>query len=816
MATQKKTTRKKTSGGKRKTAAQTSAQRQVQAVIMLAVAVLLFCFAIIRGENVWTWLHNVMLGLFSFSAYVLPVVLAFAAIMMAAEKDTGSVTTRAWQCSVLVTLLSSVVYTFVEDASQMGFFSAIKYGYIDGAYNRGGGVLGVLLGWPVEKMFGDIGAKIIFILLLVVFVMLVTGTTIVSVMRAARKPVDKTKETIEHAINQTAERIQYARDHEADIDIDLGEGYATGSRKKSKSKAAAEASEQPAPQPQPAPQSLPVAPTVPPVSAEKLEAFEKAAASMKDNAPAKKTPDVAEEAAEPVDTAIAEKEIAAEIQAQETTEDGSPAYRFPPLSLLEMPVEGDDGNMQESDRLETGNLLVQTLKDFSISTKLSHVTCGPSVTRYELEPSPGVKISRITGLSDDIALRLATTGVRIEAPIPNKAAVGIEVPNRTRRKVGLRSLLDSAEFRGAKGKLTVALGQDIEGRAVLADLAKMPHLLIAGTTGSGKSVCTNSMIQSVLFRSRPDEVKMILIDPKKVEFGVYNGIPHLLVPVVTDPRKAAGALSWAVNEMLKRYQMFAETKARDISDYNEIARRDGKVPPLPLVLIVIDELADLMMAAANEVEDSICRLAQMARAAGMHMVIATQRPSVDVITGLIKANIPSRLALTVASAVDSRTILDASGAEKLLGYGDMLFMPLGQSKPTRVQGCFVTNQEIERVIDFLKNDEKPQEYDQEIIDEIEKQAAAAGKAAGHSDAGEAGDEDTDEALPQAIEIAVEAGQISTSMLQRKMRFGYARAGRIIDQMEQRGIIGPSEGSKPRKVLITRQQWIEMNMNNEAE
>lgn len=489
-------------------------------------------------------------------------------------------------------------------------------------------------------------------------------------------------------------------------------------------------------------------------------------------------------------------------------------YRYPPLTLLDRGASGEDARMQDGDRMATGKLLVNTLKDFGISTELGDITCGPSVTRYELVPSAGVKISRITGLSDDIALRLATTGVRIEAPIPNKAAVGIEVPNKARRTVRLRSLLETSEYRTAKGKLTVALGQDIEGRIVMTDLAKMPHLLIAGTTGSGKSVCTNSMIQSVLFRARPDEVKMILIDPKKVEFGVYNGIPHLLIPVVTDPRKAAAALNWAVTEMLKRYQMFADAKARDIGEYNELARKEGKFPALPLIMIVIDELADLMMAAGNEVEDSICRLAQMARAAGMHMVIATQRPSVDVITGLIKGNIPSRLALTVASGVDSRTILDGVGAEKLLGNGDMLFMPVGQSKPLRVQGCYVSNQEIERVIEFLKNGGQEQEYDQQVIEEIEKAAASAGKSAGRDDDDDV--EEFDEALPQAIEIAVEAGSISTSMLQRKLRFGYARAGRIIDQMEQRGIIGPSEGSKPRKVLITRQQWIEMNMNSDAE
>ena len=457
-----------------------------------------------------------------------------------------------------------------------------------------------------------------------------------------------------------------------------------------------------------------------------------------------------------------------------------------------------------------GELLVSTLRDFGISTRMSAVTHGPAVTRYELEPSAGVKISRITGLSDDIALRLATTGVRIEAPIPNKAAVGIEIPNKSRNTVCLRELLDTPQFAASKGKLTVALGKDIEGGLVLADLAKMPHLLIAGTTGSGKSVCTNSMIQSVLYHARPDEVKMILIDPKQVEFGVYNGIPHLLIPVVTDPRKAAGALGWAVNEMLHRYKLFAENNVRDLTSYNALAQKSETLHPMPLILIVIDELADLMMAAASEVEDSIIRLAQMARAAGMHMVIATQRPSVDVITGLIKANIPSRLALTVASAVDSRTILDAGGAEKLLGYGDMLFMPVGRPKPCRVQGCFVSNREVESVVEFLKSaDRSETDYDQSILDEIDRQAAAAGKTAAKGDDDEGEDGDWDDMLPQAIEAVVEAGMASTSMLQRRLRLGYARAGRIIDQLEQKGIIGPYEGSKPRQVLITRQQWLEM-------
>jgi len=800
MATKKKSNTRKKSGG-RQTAAQTSARRQINAVILLAVAVLVFCLAVFQGENVWTWLHNVLLGLFSFSAYVLPALLAFVSIMLALEKDTSSLTVRVWQSSVFALLLNSTVYTFMVDSATYGFWDAIVACYNDGKVYRGGGALGALLGWPFERLFGDMGAKIILILLTVVFLMLVTGTTILAVIGAMRKPVQKTKETIETAISNTAERIQADRERNADIDIDLGEGYST-KRRPRKSKPAEETDVLPA-----------VIPTEPQPATDKLEAMKRAGAALHED-PIKIQDAEKEEDTPMMSAEEAQKELQDDLKAGE--EIGQEAiYRYPPLTLLDGGSATENARLQEGDRMAVGNLLVNTLKDFGINTELGDITCGPSVTRYELVPSAGVKISRITGLSDDIALRLATTGVRIEAPIPNKAAVGIEVPNKARRTVRLRSLLDTAEYRGAKGRLTVALGQDIEGRTVLTDLAKMPHLLIAGTTGSGKSVCTNSMIQSVLFRSRPDEVKMILIDPKKVEFGVYNGIPHLLIPVVTDPRKASAALSWAVNEMLKRYQMFAESKARDISDYNEMARQEGKFPPLPLILIVIDELADLMMAAGNEVEDSICRLAQMARAAGMHMVIATQRPSVDVITGLIKGNIPSRLALTVASGVDSRTILDGVGAEKLLGNGDMLFMPLGQSKPQRIQGCYVSNQEVERVIEFLKDSDKPQEYDQQVIEEIEKQAAAGGgKNAGRDD-GDDGD-DTDEALPQAIEIAVEAGSISTSMLQRKMRFGYARAGRIIDQMEQRGIVGPSEGSKPRKVLITRQQWIEMNMNNETE
>ena len=809
MATKKKSTTKKSSSSHSSAAKKTesksaeqisqeqkSARRQMRALMLLAVSIVLFCLAVIRGENVWTGLHNLLLGLFSINACIIPVLLAFVAIMLASEKDEAGLSGRIWQCTAFAVMLNSTIFTFVVDAKAYSFSQVMAHCYKEGISYHGSGAIGALFGWPMERLFGDTGAKILLILLSVIFLMLVTGTTLLSLVRAVRKPAQQTRDSIEAAIISSNNRRS---DRRKNIDVEMGEGYERRRKPKVEEVEADEVEEEPEDE------------------IIETESVEKVNAMFDANEALKEEPKVhakVEEDDEVMTAEEAEKELKADLKMADEEPVQETIYHFPPLTLLDRGAAGEDARIQDGDRMATGKLLVNTLKDFGINTELGDVTCGPSVTRYELVPSAGVKISRITGLSDDIALRLATTGVRIEAPIPNKAAVGIEVPNKARRTVRLRSLLDTNEYRTAKGKLTVALGQDIEGRIVMADLAKMPHLLIAGTTGSGKSVCTNSMIQSVLFRARPDEVKMILIDPKKVEFGVYNGIPHLLIPVVTDPRKAAAALGWAVNEMLKRYQMFADAKARDIGDYNELARKNGQFPPLPLIMIVIDELADLMMAAGNEVEDSICRLAQMARAAGMHMVIATQRPSVDVITGLIKGNIPSRLALTVASGVDSRTILDGVGAEKLLGNGDMLFMPVGQSKPLRVQGCYVSNQEVERVIDFLKNGGQEQEYDQQIIEEIEKQAAAGGKSAGRDD--EDGDDEWDEALPQAIEIAVEAGSISTSMLQRKLRFGYARAGRIIDQMEQKGVIGPSEGSKPRKVLITRQQWIEMNMNNEAE
>lgn len=478
-------------------------------------------------------------------------------------------------------------------------------------------------------------------------------------------------------------------------------------------------------------------------------------------------------------------------------------YVFPPISLLGR----DPGNSSGSGILEqqkNGRKLEMTLKSFGVEARVINVSAGPTVTRYEVSPSQGVKVSKIVNLADDIALNLAASGIRIEAPIPGKAAVGIEVPNKETKSVYLRTVLESDAFRKHPSKLAFALGEDITGNPIVTDIAKMPHLLIAGATGSGKSVCINTLITSILYKADPKEVKLLLVDPKVVELSVYNGIPHLLIPVVTDPKKASAALNWAVREMLERYNDFATCGVRDIKGFNAMKEEKGEPEAkMPQIVIIIDELADLMMAAPGEVEDSICRLAQMARAAGMHLIIATQRPSVDVITGVIKANIPSRLAFAVSSGIDSRTILDMVGAEKLLGKGDMLFYPSGQAKPSRIQGAFVTDKEVEQIVDFLRKSSRPG-YTQEMVDQI---TAVAKTASGPS-------EETDEFFEQAVDLILEKEKASVSMLQRQFRIGYNRAARLMDELERRGLVGPEEGSKPRKVLITRAQWEEMQSPTE--
>ena len=490
-----------------------------------------------------------------------------------------------------------------------------------------------------------------------------------------------------------------------------------------------------------------------------------------------------------------------------------PAYQYPPITLLK---EGGMTNAAEAgaELRNNSRRLAQTLTSFGVDAQPGDVVRGPSVTRYEFTLSQGVKLSKITNLQDDIALALGASGVRI-APIPDKiSVVGIEVPNKLVSPVAIRTVLESREFTQHPSTTAFAVGKDISGRNIIGNISKLPHVLIAGTTGSGKSVCTNSLIVSMLYKSTPEEVRFIMVDPKMVELAPYNGIPHLLIPVVTDPKKAAGALQWAVYEMMKRYKIFSEHNVKDLASYNKVAETDETLKKLPSVVVVIDELADLMLVAAKEVEESICRVAQMGRAAGMHLVIATQRPSADVITGLMKANIPSRIAFAVASAMESRIILDTAGAEKLVGRGDMLYAPLGEGKPKRVQGCFISSEEIERVVNFVKENGET-DYDESVIDKIN--AAVAEKEKGNAKSGgnapseQSAVDEGDEMLPAAIDVVMETGQASVSMLQRRLKLGYSRAARIVDEMETRGIVGPFEGSKPRQILITKEQWLALKM-----
>ena len=487
------------------------------------------------------------------------------------------------------------------------------------------------------------------------------------------------------------------------------------------------------------------------------------------------------------------------------------AYQYPPVTLLD---QNTDDNYTEvgAELRNNSRRLAQTITSFGVDAKPGDVVHGPSVTRYEFTLDQGVKLSKLTNLADDIALALGSGGVRI-APIPNKSSVvGIEVPNRVVTAVRIRDVIDSRAFAEHRSRVAFAVGKDIGGNAIVGDIAKLPHVLIAGTTGSGKSVCTNSLIVSLLYKSTPEEVRFIMVDPKMVELAPYNGIPHLLIPVVTDPKKAAGALQWAVYEMMKRYKLFSENGVKDLAGFNALAGRSQELKKMPTVVVVIDELADLMLVAAKEVEESICRVAQMGRAAGMHLVIATQRPSSDVITGLMKANIPSRIAFAVASSLESRIILDTTGAEKLVGKGDMLYAPLGAGKPTRVQGCFITPEEIERVVDYVKQSGEA-EYSQDVMDKIEQavkeKEKGGGKSAGAPEP--AGESPDDELLSAAVDVVLETGQASVSMLQRRLKLGYARAARLVDQMEERGYVGPFEGSKPRQLLIDKAKWQELKM-----
>ena len=778
-----------------------AAKRELAAIVLFCVSVFSICLCFINGGGAWGMLRTLAFGLFGFSSFVWPLVLIYIAIMSTLDKVNSKVGVKVTEAVILIILVCGAIHIFsfsgIVDFSEdvVNAYNSFRF---DGSM-VGSGAVGAVIGGVILLATGSSKGAAIAIILILIFLtlMLITGTTLINLFKGIAKPVQKANEYREEKIDQI---IENKNRQQFNPDVDLGpEPIKENKRKKKDKVASADFS-----------QDNELGESVPIQDAEEQKPPVLLDDIIKNMNSSDKSP--ADAIKQTVEKAAAIGGIAKVVSGTketnpETTEEQPPKeYVLPTLDCLSIPKVGK--NVKYEDELKTNaTKLVDTLKSFGVETRIVDISRGPSVTRYEIQPAAGVKISRITNLSDDIALNLAASGVRIEAPIPNKAAVGIEVPNRNRSTVTLREIIDTEQYKSAKSKLFVALGKDIAGNCTFADLAKMPHLLVAGTTGSGKSVCLNAMIISILYNAKPDEVKLLMIDPKQVEFTVYNGIPHLIVPVVSDPRKASGALAWAVTEMLTRYKTFSDNNVRDITGYNSICESIGQ-PRMPQIVIFIDELSDLMMAAPHEVEDSICRLAQMARAAGMHLVIATQRPSVDVITGLIKANIPSRISLKVSSQIDSRTIIDAAGAEKLLGNGDLLFYPVGIAKPIRIQGCFLSDKEVETVVNFIKSQEQSS-YDDEVMNEIERQAAMEKKKTSGVDDGD-GEGEVDEMVPKAIEVVVDAQMASTTLLQRKLKLGYARAARIIDNLEERNIIGPYEGSKPRKVLVTKQQWYEMN------
>ncbi len=788
MPTQKRGKPKKsttaTAMDKGKRAEVRNGKRQASSIIWFAVAVFLLFVVCVKGENLWLVLHNFLFGVFGFCAVFLPILIGLVAVLYALNKLYGTLTAKVIESAVLIVFIGAAIDIFTKRNVDASFWQHLLDSYEIGI--KGGGFLGALIGTPIYKAFGATGAGITIILLSCVFLMLITGTTLISLFKVMIKSFRKIGERAELAYS---EKVSEQQEEEVSDD-DTAEQL-----RKIKEKKKARLIDIPV-------DDIPIERN--PVKSDMTDMQQKVVAAYHD---VDKDEIKIENDEKPSRKSVKKETEKEETKETETdnsiknssgisiTDDG---YRIPPISLLNEP-KYENAKSASADLDSTATRLVDTLRSFGVETRIVDISRGPAVTRYELQPCAGVKISKITNLADDIALNLASAGVRIEAPIPNKAAVGIEVPNKHTCSVCVREVIESPTFANSKSKLTVALGRDIAGNVVVADIAKMPHGLIAGATGSGKSVCINSIIISLLYKSNPDEVKLLLIDPKVVELGIYNGIPHLLVPVVTDPRKASGALGWAVSEMEKRYKIFAENNVRDLIGYNKLAETDENLTKMPQIVIVIDELADLMMTAPNEVEESICRIAQKARAAGMHLIIATQRPSVDVVTGLIKANIPSRIAFMVSSQVDSRTILDVGGAEKLLGRGDMLFSPVGATKANRVQGCFVSDEEVENVVEYVKADHTI-EYDEDVMNEIERQAAVEKKQ--KSGLSEDGPSD-DPMLKDAISVVVDAGQASTSLLQRKLKLGYARAARIIDEMEERGIVGPYEGSKPRQVLISK-------------
>ncbi|MBQ2835668.1 MAG: DNA translocase FtsK [Clostridia bacterium] len=735
-------------------------------------------------------------GMFGVIKYVLPIGSFAVAIKMACKDDDGYISSKIFQYTLLLIFIAVIlsvyeIYNGVINIEQ-NISDIVKDAFALGENSMGGGALGTLVAVPLFKLFGKVGTIILSIgIALILFATTFSIDISAMVSNWIQSGVDKRKERHEERM-QAKEELQEERrksraekrQRQAYIELDADQSSEAEQIKINLNGRAIEDERG--------------------RKKYKHEKDDLVPLGMEEKP--KMEPDFIEGNLFKQEEEKKEEKVKQVLQLEHALVVEDEHYEYPPVELLS---KGSKKALKGGARALTdvATKLQKTLYSFGVQAKVENVSVGPAITRYELKPAEGVRVSKIANLADDIALNLAAETIRIEAPIPGKQAVGIEVPNTEKETVHFRDVVESDDFQDAKSKLSVALGKDVAGNMAIADIAKMPHALIAGATGSGKSVCINTIITSIIYKAKPSEVKFVMVDPKVVELSVYNGIPHLLIPVVTDPKKAAGALAWAVQEMDNRYNVFAQKGVRDLKGYNALAEKEEGMGKLPQIVIIIDELADLMMVAAKEVEDSICRLAQKARAAGMHLIIATQRPSVDVITGIIKANIPSRIAFAVSSQVDSRTILDQIGAEKLLGKGDMLFYPSGAPKPTRVQGAFVSDDEVEKIVSFVKSNGEAT-YSEDILESIENSNKSDKELA--AETGDP-DDDTDPFLMEAIDIVVETGQASTSFIQRRFKVGYARAGRIIDQMEERGVISGYQGSKPRQVLMTMERWQELKM-----
>lgn len=813
MAAKKTTAKKRTSAnsGRKRTVKASSGKKTKKTdnyaatvLISILAAIVLAIFIYFDSAGVvGSAVRSVMFGMFSSVAYLLPPVLLALGIYTAKRASTKRFWIKGGLCLACMILAGSLIQLFSP-----GDMPRISDLWIMGQAGTGGGLFGGMFAIFMYSMVGEIAACVIIIAVMFILFSIIFKVSFISMIQSFFSGVSDEIEDIEQVdvseqgrrVKERVVRKKQEHEHKPQFFDELADGKdAPQTVEQPKKKKPAKKT---VPEPEQAedfelPDGVEDTAVSPEFDADKF--LEEVAAQLpqtegvreimqeQKRRSGKEEPERAE-----ATTAVERLEMKQEIE--ESISEERREYIYPSPELLKKP--GVTSGDKRKEMRETSIKLMETLKNFGVEAKLLQVTNGPAVTRYEIQPSVGIKLSKITGLAEDIALNLAVPTVLV-APVPGKAAVGIEVPNNSVGLVSVRELIESNEFKQSKSKLTVALGKDIGGRVIIGDIGKFPHILIAGSTGSGKSVCINTIITSILYKASPEDVKLIMVDPKVVELGVYNGIPHLLIPVVTDPKRAAGALNWAVGEMMRRYAMFAETGTRNLDGYNSHIEKEGG-ERLPKIVIIIDELADLMMVAAKEVEDYICRLAQLARAAGIHLIIATQRPSVDVITGLIKANVPSRIAFAVSSGVDSRTILDRVGAEKLLGKGDMLYHPTGLASAIRVQGAFVNDDEVERLVEFVKQNSEDTHYSEDLEEHIERMSTGENGVTEENEA-----DDADALLPQAIELALELGQISTAMVQRRMKVGYARAGRIIDQMEARGLIGGANGSKPREVYVSR-------------